>query len=1063
MVKFVFVSFEPLILLVWVFLSAFLPGALISFSVLKKDDFLFIEKLFIGFALGMIILPLIPFLLYFIAGIKYSYEIALLSVGLLYLIALALFVKNRMYEGIKLPAVPKIDSENITISKESAISVLLLLVIILGFMVRVNTYSPIFQELDPYYYTYITQQLLVLGENPLDDQTAWYPELVVNHRDVSNLSYLEAIWYSLYTGGAEYSNMLLALVASMYPPVAALLAIFFIYLFVALVSKREWGLVSAGLAAFIPVFILKLSAGEQEAQPYAFFSLFFFYAMYVLSLQKKDLRFSVLAGIGFAAVSLGSASEILAVVSVMLFLALYSVILYFRDEDESSLRQLAISNGIIFLIGPLLGSAILADIFKYEAPRLSIVVPFFIILAFVGLLYFLKQRLADRQKAALALGAVVVLGLVVLAVTPLGEYATKSSKSAFEIAVFREPLHRTIAEQNPASARFGSQMGFIGEEYHSVDPNTGKQRPGMVSTMLTPLTMLISAGSEEAASDLDNVVSSIVAVIFLPISFIVNLVLAIFVGIVNLVLGTSVEFEEKANSFLLFWMLAFWIAVTYSAVKLIRKDEENLSILLLAFIMPGFVVGLIKAKYTIYAAVLLAIAIGFTLGQTQDLFSRIFKDERNRKMLYMALILVGLLLVVLQFAHKGFSPSLLWGSVQPLYQNNPDALSVKFQQFCDDSGNPAVCAAAADPMGYASQGTNYQYNRDLCMLSLFSEYSYLQSPGKAPAWEYQAAVFRCQRISYYWTDSMEWIRYNTPDDSRTTSWWDYGHWINFFGQKNTVLRNEHRSTEMIGAVADGYLDATPEELRQWMQEHDSEYALFDMELVHSGSLLGGKYGALNYLSCAWNNETTVEYSPSMSQFEAEHLWETIYISGNPCTISELSNKSGFIAYKVYEDVYMEGDDGDAEFLGTFYRPNYIMDCVAPQTPEAEYYCRNFVHMEPAYCVGEVTLVTGESMLGTYHLNETYPTGDLKMNKAFLQLPFELPTTYHLGPVMGVTLFYTHDSVWLEDGNIKSGYEDRTGEFYDSNIYNALFLNYLPGFELEYTSPGEMVKIYKIAD
>lgn len=1035
---------------------------MLSFSILKKDDFLFIEKLFIGFAIGMIILPLIPFLLYFIAGIKYTYDIALLSVGLLYLIAVAFFVKNKMYEGIKLPSAPKIDTENITISKGPVISLLLLLILILGFMARVNTYSPVFQELDPYYYTYITQQLLTLGENPVDDQTAWYPELVVNHRDVPALSYIEAIWYSLYTGGAEYSNMLLALVASMYPPIAALLAIFFIYFFVSLVSKREWGLVSAGLAAFIPVFILKLSAGEQEVQPYAFFSLLFFYAMYVLSLQKKDLRFSVLAGIGFAAVSLGSASEILALVSVMLFLGLHSIILYFRDEDGANLRQLALSNGIIFLIGPLLGSAILSDIFKSEIPRLSIVVPFFIIVAFVGLLYFLKQRLPDRQRASLALGVVVVLGLVVLAVTPLGEYVTKSSKSAFEIAVFREPLHRTIAEQNPASARLGAQMGFIGEEYHSVDPNTGKQRPGLVSTILTPLTMLISAGSEESASALDTVVSSIVALIFLPISFVVNLTLAIFVGIVNLVLGTSVEFEEKANSFLLFWMLAFWLAVAHSAMRFIRKKEDNLSVLLLMFVMPGFVVGIIKAKYTIYAAVLLAVAIGFSLGQAEGL-GRLFKDEKIKKALYLALLLAGLLLVVFQFAHKGFSPSLLWGSVQPLYQNDPHALTLKFQQFCDESGNPTVCAAAVDPMGYASQGTNYQYNRDLCMLSLFSDYSYFQSPGKAPAWEYQAAIFRCQRVSYYWTDSMEWIRYNTPDDSRTTSWWDYGHWINFFGQKDTVLRNEHRSTEMIGAVADGYLDATPEELKEWMQEHDSDYALFDMELVHSGSMLGGKYGALNYLSCAWNNETTVEYSPSMSQCEAEHLWEVIYISNNPCTISELSNKSGFMAYKVYEDVYIQGDDGDAEFLGTFYRPNYIMDCVAPQTPEAEYYCRNYVRMEPAYCVGEVSLITGESMLSTYYLNETYPTGDLKMNKAFLQLPFELPTTYHLGPVMGVTLFYTHDSVWLDDGNIKSGYEDRKGEFYDSNIYKALFLNHLPGFELEYTSPGEMVKIYKIAD
>jgi hypothetical protein len=54
-------------------------------------------------------------------------------------------------------------------------------------------------------------------------------------------------------------------------------------------------------------------------------------------------------------------------------------------------------------------------------------------------------------------------------------------------------------------------------------------------------------------------------------------------------------------------------------------------------------------------------------------------------------------------------------------------------------------------------------------------------------------------------------------------------------------------------------------------------------------------------------------------------------------------------------------------------------------------------------------------------------------------------------------------MWVENGAITSGYEDRKGKFYDSNIYKALFLNDLPGFELVYTSPGGAVKIYKIAD
>ncbi|MBD3210624.1 hypothetical protein GF318_04560 [Candidatus Micrarchaeota archaeon] len=1048
-----FVSFELLLLLFWIFVSAFIPGAILSFGILRKQDFLWLEKLLIGFALGIVLLALIPFLMYFLAGVKFSYMVAVVSVALLYLISIAVFVWKKAYEGLKLPEMPKLGAENITVTKEAAVSFFLLLILVVSFMLRVGTYSPVFQELDPYYYTYIAQQLLVFGENPFDDQTAWYPELEVEHRQVPALSYLEAVWYSLYNGGTEYDNMLLAVLASMYPPVAAVLAVFFIYLFVSVVTKREWGLVSAGLATSVPIFIMKLSAGEQEIQPYAFFSLTFFFAMYALTLKRKGgLLFPALAGLGFAAVALGSGSQVLAMISAMLFMVVQSIALYLRDEDESGLFSLLKSNAVIFLIGPFLGSFILRDWFRrgWFTMDFTIVAPYFLALAFVGLLYILKKKLPDFQKASLALAAVLLVGMVALAATPLGEYATKSAKRAFGIAEFRFPLQRTIAEQNLAPSNLGSTMGFVAQTYDVV-----------FATLLTPVTAILRLGSEGAAAGLEDGLGWIFSQLFLIVTVPVNLALALFVGIVNLVLGTNVQFVDKANSLLLLWVLAFWVAAAYALYRFVKYKENNLSLLMLTFIMPAFVVGIIKAKYTVYAAVLLSVAIGFSLGTLGGPLSEILKGEKTREAVGRALLVVGTALVVIQFAFGGFAPSLLWGSAIPLYQNDPAELAPKFQQFCDVSNDSVVCAAAEDPTGYAEQGTNYQYNRKLCELSILSDYSHYSKRGKAPFWEASVASFRCQRIAPYWIETMEWIRHNTENDSRTTSWWDYGHWINFFGQKNAVLRNEHRSKTMIGAVADGYLDATPEELKDWMKEHDSEYALLDMELIMSGASLGGKYGALNYLSCAHNNETTVERGTMKSDCEAEHLWETIFISSQPCTISKTGNKTGNLAYKVYEDVYQE-KNGEAEFLGTFYRHYYPPGCVNPKDANTVSYCRNAVHMEPAYCVGNVLLATNETIPGTYYLNQTYPTGDLKLNKAMLQLPLQYHTS-HLGPVTAATLFYTNEPIWIENGVIKSGYEDRKGEFYDSNLYKGLFLNSIPGFELAFTSSGGAVKIYKIAD
>lgn len=66
------------------------------------------------------------------------------------------------------------------------------------------------------------------------------------------------------------------------------------------------------------------------------------------------------------------------------------------------------------------------------------------------MLYALKEKLHDRQQAMLALGIILVLGLLVYAATPVGDYIRNLGKAGFEIAQFNRPLDRTIAEQGLA-------------------------------------------------------------------------------------------------------------------------------------------------------------------------------------------------------------------------------------------------------------------------------------------------------------------------------------------------------------------------------------------------------------------------------------------------------------------------------------------------------------------------------------------------------------------------------------------------------------------------------------
>lgn len=1021
--KFVFVSFDLLVFLAWLFVSTFLPGAILSFSIFHKTEFNFLEKALIGFAIGFVLVPLVPFLLYIALGVKYTYTIALLSVAVVYILALAFFVKNKIYENLKIPDLTILKPEKGNVLKfqsEHILAFCLLLVLVATYLVRIGSYSPIFMELDPYYYTYAATQLLTLGENPLNDATSWYPEVQVNHRGIPGIAYFEAIWYSLYTGGeGAYNNMLLANIASMYPPIAAVLAVFFIYLLVSTVSKREWGLVAAALATFVPIFVYKLAAGEQETQPYAFFALFFFYAFYALSLKFKDFKFPILAGLAWMALGLGSSSQVVALISVLLFTAGNSLLLFLRDENADEIKHLITVNSIIFVIGVVFGSAIMKAIFETGSPYFGSTITFIIPIAFSVVLFLIKQKVSKEQQV-IALGAILILGLIVY-VSPFGEHIKSVGRGAFQIVQYNSPLDRTIAEQGSAPTVFAGQMGFIAQDY-------------------------------SFPQKFDSIMSFFNAILFillLPFSLLSNIILNLFVSFVNFVLSTAIPYNNKDVSFLLFWFFAFLLSLIYSAWRFIQKKDDAIFLLFLAMILPPFVVGLLKAKYTIYAGVLFAVAIGFTFAKAAKFiedYKDVFVEFKNLNTLQL-LFALSAVVILLQFVYLGVGPSLIWGSFQVLYQNDPTALASKFTQICAATNDGDVCAAAADPIGYASKGTNYQYNQKLCMLSVFSNPAYLQNANTAPSWEPQAAYSRCTRLSTYWVDSMEWIKENTEPNSRITSWWDYGHWINFFGQRNSAVRNDHASSKMIGDVAHGYLDASPEELKQWMLDHDSKYALFDIELVAGGNSLGGKYGALNYLSCARDNDTSVLKSPGESSCEADHLWETIFVSKTPCTLSALTGKTGFTAYKMS--------------VGGTNIPFYPGNCANPASQAIADQCMAVYQAIPTYCVGEAILITGETVPATYYLNETYPNGDLKLNKAQLALPGSIDSTIHMGPVTQVTLFYTEDKVWFENGVVKSGYEDRKGKFYDSNLYRGMFIGDIPGFTLVYTSPEGSVRIFKI--
>jgi len=60
-----------------------------------------------------------------------------------------------------------------------------------------------------------------------------------------------------------------------------------------------------------------------------------------------------------------------------------------------------------------------------------------------------------------------------------------------------------------------------------------------------------------------------------------------------------------------------------------------------------------------------------------------------------------------------------------------------------------------------------------------------------------------------WTDAMQWLRENTPEDAVIASWWDYGYWISTLGERKTLADNATLIDWQIRKIAAMYM-STPE-------------------------------------------------------------------------------------------------------------------------------------------------------------------------------------------------------------------------------------------------------------
>jgi len=75
-----------------------------------------------------------------------------------------------------------------------------------------------------------------------------------------------------------------------------------------------------------------------------------------------------------------------------------------------------------------------------------------------------------------------------------------------------------------------------------------------------------------------------------------------------------------------------------------------------------------------------------------------------------------------------------------------------------------------------------------------------------------------------WTEPLEWLKNNTPEDSVVAAWWDYGYWITTMSDRATIADNFTTNSTRIKLIAKTLL-SPPDEAWNTFQKMGADYVL----------------------------------------------------------------------------------------------------------------------------------------------------------------------------------------------------------------------------------------------
>ena len=370
---------------------------------------------------------------------------------------------------------------NVPVQANKWVWIILLAIMLLTFATRMMSYviTPNFFEFDPYFDMLDARAILTYGYQPYITHGAWPIVNGTVTRVQPLIPYLEAYWYSLanYLGpqNVHFSTSLMSYVGGVYPPIAAALLVFTIFMLLYHEYDYYIGLAGAAFTATMPIIFTTFVSGEQLLEPWGILTLFFFFATYLLAVRNmKSNRLAILAGIAYASTFLGAHYYTVDAGVLTLYIIIQGIIGTLRNGISRDFYKMNVI--VIAVIGIFLAayypyhatlSGRIPTVLHIPITIMGPILALLLVFIFQYLPLFLQKNKIIFKKVDLAaqvywlIFLLIVLSLL-LAFTPLGKPVSAYINLSAKFTTPSTPLFMTVEEFIPTGLLYNFGSGGFG-------------------------------------------------------------------------------------------------------------------------------------------------------------------------------------------------------------------------------------------------------------------------------------------------------------------------------------------------------------------------------------------------------------------------------------------------------------------------------------------------------------------------------------------------------------------------------------------------------------------------